>query len=205
MKKIKYIGTIITFNYFLSSCSFIFKPNADISQNIKQQETNIEDLLNGNYRYCSDPNPYPEDEPDVHRYCFTFTKTGEQVIGIYLYRAPKDTPYICIEGISEDNLVNGFGYESIGPSSDPYTEKDFSYLDRLPINNYLSYWDEVEPYQGGLNLKVGNPSLYKLSPPSDDKYTSYWATIRYKNAQLDLSSFEQVKVTNLPQYAECIN
>ena len=204
MEKIKYIGIVLAFNYLLNGCGFISKTHADISQNIKQKETNIENLPNGNYRYCSDLNPYPEDEPDVHRYCFTFTKTGNKVVGVYLYRVPKDTPSICIEGMVKGNLVNGLGYENIGPASKPYTEEDFSNLNELSPNPPLSYWDD-ELFQRGLNLKVDNPSLYELSSPSEDKYASYWATIRYKNAQLDLSNFEEIEVDSLPQFAKCTN
>lgn len=205
MEKIKYIGIVFAFNYLLSACGFISQTRANISQNANQEKTNIENLPNGNYRYCSDPNPYSEDEPDVHRYCFTFTKTGNKVVGVYLYRVPKDTPSICIEGMVKDNLVNGLGYENIGPGSKPYTEEDFSGLNELSQNQPLSYWDDEKLFQGGLNLKVDNPSLYELSPPSEDKYASYWATIRYENAQIDLNNFEQIEVGSLPQFSRCTN
>lgn len=204
MNNIKLISTIFICIKLLNGCSFASKSVVNSQQNINQNKTDIENLPNGNYRYCSDPNPYPEDEPDVHRYCFSFTKTGNRVVGGYLYRAPKDTPYICIEGTAKDNLVTGAGYEDIGPSTQPYTEEDFSYLNELPENPPLSYWDDVEHYQGGLNLKVANPSLYKLSS-FGDKYISYWATIRYENAQLYLNDFEQIKADSLQQYAECTN
>lgn len=47
-----------------------------------QSLTTIEDLADGNYRYCSDRNPYPgEDKPDGHRWCFDFLKMGTQIIG----------------------------------------------------------------------------------------------------------------------------
>ena len=204
MDKLKLVSILLICNILLSSCGLCPKSIANSQQNNKKNETNIENLTNGSYLFCSDRHPN-EDKIDAHRYCFTFTKTGKKIIGSYLYRAPKDTPVICVEGTVKDNLLNGFGYENIGPNSDPYTEEDFSYLNRLPINNYLSFWDDVEHYQGGLNLKAGRPSLYKLSPPSEDKYASFWATIRYKNVQLDLRNFEQIQVDSLPEFTNCTN
>lgn len=204
MKKIKYIGIIFAFSYLLNGCGFISKTHADISQNIKQEETTIENLPNGNYRYCSDPNPYPEDEPDVHRYCFTFTKTGNKVVGDYLYRAPKDTPYICLEGTAKNNLITGIGYEGISPGSQPYTEEEFSNLEELLSSKQLSYWDDLKVFQGGFNLKVGNPSWYKLSSTMNES-GSYWVTLRYGIAKFDLSNFEQIEVDSLPQFAKCTN
>ncbi|MGD1919853.1 MAG: hypothetical protein ACFCAD_13760 [Pleurocapsa sp.] len=204
MEKIKYISIIFAFTCLLNACNFNSKAQDNNSQNTEQDKATIENLPDGNYLYCSDPNPYPyEDKIDAHRYCFTFIKVEMKVVGGYFYTAPKDTPYICIEGKVKNNWVIGIGYEDIGPSSEPYTEEDFSYLNELPDNPPLGYWDDVEGFQGGFNLKVGNPSLYKLSSPSEDKYTSYWATKLYKNAQLNLSNFEHIEANNLPEYTGC--
>lgn len=205
MKKIKYIGIIFAFSCLLNACGFISQTNSDISQNANQKKTNIEDLSNGNYRYCSDPNPYPyENKMDAHRYCFTFTKTGNKVVGDYLYRAPKDTPYICLEGTAKNNLIAGVGYEGISPGSQPYTEEEFSNLEELSSSQQLSYWDNLKDFQGGLNLKVGNPSWYKLSSAMNEP-RSYWVTRRYGIAKFDLSNFEQIEVDSLPQFDKCTN
>jgi|GEM_PF-5841018 len=182
MKIFKNLWIICIANLLLISCSSNVQSTATIS---KQNEFSIEDLADGNYHYCSDPNLYPyEDKVDVHRYCFTFTKVGVEVIGEYLYRAPKDTPYICIEGKVNNDQVTGVGYEGIGPGSQPYTEEDFSDFEELPSSEQLRYWDDVEHYQGGLNLKVGNPSLYKLSPATEYEPGSYWASIRFENTNI---------------------
>ena len=205
MKKIKYIGIIFVFSYLLNGCDFISKTHADISQNIKLKETNIENLPNDNYSYCSDPNPYPyEDKIDAHRYCFIFTKTGNKIVGFYSYRAPKDTPQICIEGTPKSNLITGVGYEEISPGSQPYTEEEFSNLEELPLSKQLSYWDDLKGFQGGLNLKVGNPSWYKLSSAMNEP-GSYWVTRRYGIAKLDLSDFEYIEIDDLSQFAKCTN
>lgn len=203
MKIFKNLWIICIANLLLISCSSNVQSTATIS---KQNEFSIEDLADGNYHYCSDPNLYPyEDKVDVHRYCFTFTKVGVEVIGEYLYRAPKDTPYICIEGKVNNDQVTGVGYEGIGPGSQPYTEEDFSDFEELPSSEQLRYWDDVEHYQGGLNLKVGNPSLYKLSPAIENGHGSYWATQRYGIIEFDLSDFEQIEVNSLPEFTKCTN
>lgn len=196
-----WITAIFIFSYSLNACGFSSKTHTDILQSIKH----IEKLPNGNYRYCSDPNPYPEDEPDVHRYCFTFTKIGNKAIGHYLYRAPKDTAYICIEGTVKNNLITGIGYEGIGPGSRQYTEEEFSNFEELPSSEQLRYWDDVEHYQGGLNLKVGNPSWYKLSPAIDNEHGLYWVTQRYGIVKFDLSNFEQIEVNSLGELTQCTN
>ena len=204
MKKINFTCIIFTLNCLLNACGLSLKSSVDNLQTIKQDKTTIEDLSDGNYRFCSEPNPYPyEDKVDVHRYCFTFTKKDYRIIGKYSYRAPKDTPNICIDGTIKNNLITGVGYEEISPGSQPLTEEEFSNLEELPSSEQLEYWDDVEHYQGGLNLKIGNPSWYKLSTAIESEYESYWVTQSYEIVEFDLSNFEQIKVNNLPRFAKC--
>ncbi|MGL6338707.1 MAG: hypothetical protein ACRC80_06145 [Waterburya sp.] len=175
-------------------------------QDEPQEDILIENLVNGNYRFCSDPNPYPnDDEPDAHRYCFDFTKTGSKVTGSYLYRAPKDVPIICLEGVAQDNQVNGTGYEMIFGNSEPFTVNDFSDLQHTRSNPKLSYWDDVEMYQGGFNLKVSSPNLHSLMSPSTDKYATYSDVIRYDIAQLDLNGFEKIESAQIEAGKECVD
>lgn len=232
MKKSKLIPTILVFSLLLGSCrtsvnteidseeqqneeitvapetsdSEVAKTENNSINHSESSETKpdiiIEDLADGNYRFCSDAHPN-EDEPDVHRYCFNFTKTGKKVVGGYSYRAPKDTPIICLEGVVENNLVNGVGYQSRGPSSEPYTKDDFADLQNAQSNSTYSYWDDVDGFQGGFNLKVSSPNLHSLMPPSEDKHTSYWAVIRYDMVQLDLTDFKPVKSERVTDYQEC--
>ena len=205
MVNFKIINCIkITFicNILLSSCGLCPKSIANSQQNNKKNETNIENLTNGSYLFCSDRHPN-EDKMDAHRYCFTFTKTDAKVIGTYSYNAPKDTPFICIEGTLKDNLVTGIGYELIFGSPKPLTEKDFAYLKNPQLNEELSYWDNTHVYQGGMNLKVGSPNLHSLLPPSNNEFTTYWAVIRYDIAQLDLIDFELIKTFQGANFEEC--
>ena len=59
MKKIFItVGLIGAINLLLLSC-------ANTSTLADRNKSSIEDLADGNYRYCSDPNPYP-DKIDVH-------------------------------------------------------------------------------------------------------------------------------------------
>ena len=171
----------------------------------KQKEKHkiiIDNLADGNYQFCSDAHPN-ETKPDVHRYCFDFTKTGDKIIGSYLYRAPKDTPIICLEGVVENNLVNGVGYESTFGAPEPLTEKDFAYLEDAQYSSSYSYWDDSDVFQGGFNLKVSLPNLHSLMPPSEDKFATYWAVIRYDMVQLDLTNFEEIETEREITFEEC--
>ena len=161
----------------------------------------IEDLADGSYRFCSDVHPN-EIKPDAHRWCFDFNKTDKQVIGSYLYRAPKDVPIMCLEGVIEGNKVSGVGYEKIQyGETKPDIEKE-----KLKIHEHTSflseegYWDYFRHGgQGGNNLKVDSPHFYKLIEPEQPGY-NYWAWIRYDAARLDLSNFEKIESTSFPQF-----
>lgn len=52
----KKIGLVCLANLLLISCNFNGSNSSSIS---KQNKASIEDLADGNYRYFSDPNPYP--------------------------------------------------------------------------------------------------------------------------------------------------
>jgi hypothetical protein len=191
MEKTKYIGIILTFNYFLSACGFISQTHADITQNTSQEKTNIEDLPDGNYRYCSEPaSSVNINGSDSEAWCFEFNKMQKRVVGTYSYQAPKDTAHICINGIANKNKVIGVGYEEIQYSN---KKPDVS-KEKLAISQgektYIKegFWDNSDVYPNGFNLKVSSPHFYQLLEPEQTNNT-YWITIRFNDTELNLNNF----------------
>lgn len=196
MKKIKYPGIILAFNCLLSACGFVSQTHADITQNSSQEKTNIENLPDGNYRYCSEPpSDYNAaergDDPDSYRWCFDFSKLENKVVGEYIYWAPWDTPMICLEGIAKKNQVHGVGYELTYGSPEPFSEEQLITPHDNSSNSKLSIWDNQERLPGGQNLKVGTRKVHSLGGDNG----SYYAWLLYDFAQLNLNKLEQRKYT----------
>ena len=194
MAKLKFIIIVTVFNYFLNACSFGSETYADSSQNIKQDKTKIGNLLDGNYRYCSKPSSGYEssqygDHPDSYRWCFDFHKNDSEIVGEYIYWAPWDTPWICIQGTVKNNLVNGKGYELIYGASEPFTEEELIRTRNSLPSSKLFIWDNHKSLQNGKNLKVGSRKVHSLGGAN----RSYYAWIRYEVAQLNLDKFEKRK------------
>ena len=67
----------------------------------------VESMPSGNYRFCVNP-PSQEIEPDGFRSdfgpCFLFQKTGDRVVGIYLFSENDDA---CVSGSVRGNVVRG--------------------------------------------------------------------------------------------------
>ena len=68
----------------------------------------ISTLHNGNYQFCSKPQPQNLDGAGV---CFNFTKIGDRVDGYYAY--PHTDDFICLRGKVSGNTVRG---EALGIS-----------------------------------------------------------------------------------------
>ena len=186
MKKVKYIGIIFAFNCLLSACGLLSQTRGNISQNANQERTNIENLPDGNYRYCSEPDI---NSSDGESWCFNFNKKEFDVVGTYSYWAPKDTRQICIEGEAEGNTIVGIGYEEIEyGNTKPDIEKE-----KVAISNDISFtskegfWDKPG-LPNGLNLKVREPKFYKLFEPEQTN-NYYWIWVSFNYAELDLSKF----------------
>ncbi|KAI9134410.1 hypothetical protein [Acaryochloris sp. CCMEE 5410] len=67
--------------------------------------SNLESLANGNYQFCSKPEP--DDGRDGDGVCFVFAKLGDRVDGYYGY--PHSEVYVCVRGRVEGNQVSGYG------------------------------------------------------------------------------------------------
>jgi hypothetical protein len=171
------------------------------SQNISnqeelQQEVTIEDLPDGNYKFCSKPASVENITGfDGEAWCFEFNKFNTNIVGTYSFQAPKDTSQICIEGVVESDQVNGIGYERIEyGETKPDIEKEKSRISQNTL--YVSkegYWDN--PQKGdqiGNNLKTITPHFYKFHEP-EKPGNGYAIWIRYDIVQLDLNKFEQRK------------
>lgn len=161
--------TIFLFS-ILTFCSCIFLRSAVSSDN---RET-IENLADGNYRYCSEPASIENMHGfDGEAWCFEFHKKGMNVVGTYRYQAPKDTAYICIDGIVEDNLITGIGYEIVQyGETKPDVHQEIREIPRsTQFMSENGYWDD---YREANNLKVGSPSFYKLIEP-EQPGSDYWA------------------------------
>jgi hypothetical protein len=60
-------------------------------------------LANGNYQFCSEPNP--NDWRDGAGVCLNFAKAEDRIDGYYGY--PHSDVFICIRGISLDDTITG--------------------------------------------------------------------------------------------------
>lgn len=173
----------------------------------------IEDLADGNYRFCSKPASVEDINGfDGEAWCFEFNKYNSNVVGTYSYQAPKDTAQICIEGVAKGDQVNGVGYEMIQyDETKPDIEKE-----KLQFSQFTSkrdFWDDSDVYQGGFNLKVGSPHFHQLIEPEQEG-NSYWAWIRFDIVELNLRNFYQrelrkynylEKVKEIIPVSKCVN
>lgn len=67
------------------------------------QKVNIASLANGNYQFCSQPDP--QDWRDGAGVCANFQKMGNHFNGYYGY--PHSDNFICIKGDIKNNLIAG--------------------------------------------------------------------------------------------------
>ncbi|MBD2344163.1 hypothetical protein [Anabaena subtropica] len=70
---------------------------------ISEKKINIANLANGNYQFCSQPDP--KDWQDGAGVCANFHKTGNRFDGYYGY--PHSDNFICIRGNLKGNLIAG--------------------------------------------------------------------------------------------------
>ncbi len=193
MKNIKYIGIILAFTFLLNSCVFISKNYADISQDINKEEADIENLPNGNYRYCSEPASQPNtNDFDGEAWCFEFSKESDNIVGTYSYQAPKDTRQICIEGEAEGNNITGVGYEIIeyGKTKPDLEQEKIEISKDMVFTSKEDFWDNYDFVQNSFNLKAYSPHFYRLLKPLKPG-NNYMAWIRFENVELNLSNFHQ--------------
>jgi hypothetical protein len=201
-----------------SSLINVSKESKNISnQEELQQEVAIEDLPDGNYRFCSKPASIENINGfDGEAWCFEFNKFNSNVVGTYSYQAPKDTAQICIEGFATDDQVKGIGYQLIqyGETKPDIEEEKLRISHDTSFVSKEGYWDNSQRGdETGNNLKVGFPNFYKLIEPEQEG-NDYWVWMRFDIAQLDLSklyqrelrtSRYQRKLREVIPVANCVN
>jgi hypothetical protein len=83
-----------------------------ITRQISQAPSTIQNLPNGNYRFCSKPFiPQASTGYFSTGYCFLFRKVGSRIVGDY-YLPHTDSGSICISGTLKNNTVTGEAWES---------------------------------------------------------------------------------------------
>ncbi|MBU7585383.1 MAG: hypothetical protein KAF91_21255 [Nostoc sp. TH1S01] len=133
---------------------------------LTNQPVNIASLGNGNYQFCSQPDP--QDWRDGAGVCFNFTKTGNQVNGYYGY--PHSDQFICVRGIVDSDRITGEGLSMVWdiPQKHPPDSAEFK-------------WDAEE------HLTLSQANI--LNTVNVDEDSATW--ILYRKASLNLEGFYQ--------------
>ncbi len=134
----------------------------------QQQSPAINALANGDYQFCSQPDP--GDWRDGAGVCFIFQKTNQRVDGYYGY--PHSDNFICIKGTIQNTLLHG---EALATSWEGMEWKD------IPQGEFK--WDEEE------RLVLSHAE--QLPPHKTPEGQVY--QILFHNARLDLRGFYQYK------------
>ncbi|OCQ97111.1 hypothetical protein BCD64_16145 [Nostoc sp. MBR 210] len=130
------------------------------------QAVNIASLVNGQYQFCSQPDP--QDWRDGAGVCFNFSKTGNQVNGYYGY--PHSDQFVCVRGIADKNRITGEGLSIVWdiPQKNTVDSAEFK-------------WDAEE------NLTLSQANILNTANVDEDSAT--W--ILYRKASLNLEGFYQ--------------
>jgi hypothetical protein len=102
-------------------------------------QTSIQDLPNGNHRFCSNPPPssvVSDEEFAAAGYCFVFRKTGNRVIGHFFDMSTYGEEGVCATGTLSGNTVTGEALQSFTPENEPLPV-DPGFQGSNPVN-----WDD---------------------------------------------------------------
>lgn len=138
----------------------------------------IEDLPDGNYRFCSDPSPSSGSESGM---CFRFQKAGDRVVGNY-QPANSQQASLCIAGRINRSTINGEATDFSSPTAEP-----------LQLRPELQGGDLVNWNAAATTDHLKVASGQAIDPPKPDSAASVVPTgsIRFRQASLDLSNFHQ--------------
>lgn len=129
------------------------------------QKVNIASLANGNYQFCSQPDP--QDWRDGVGVCANFQKIGNRFDGYYGY--PHSDSFICIRGEIKNSLIAGKALSIL------WTDEQNN---NLPTSAFK--WDSEE------RLTLSQGKLINAAKHEDDVQ---W--IVYNQALLNLEGFYQ--------------
>jgi hypothetical protein len=226
MKIIKAIASFTVVSLFLSNCTLPaetvpFQANqaketvnnqapTDGSSKQEQKENlprnlpyeSVENLLDGSHRLCTEPlfPQLPEErQKQIYVWCFSFRKNGNNIVGIYTYRAPKDTARICVNGKVKDNIIRGSGYEIVEGGSNPVklAQKDF-----IRFYNNGTWDDNLRGEKAANYLRVSMPHLFRTGRYTDNS-NRYYAWIRYENITFDMNQFYQRSIESYLLPKQC--
>lgn len=151
---------------------------APIPVNIKDRtQSAIATLTNGNYQYCSQPDPH--DWRDGAGVCFNFAKIGDRVNGYYGY--PHSDNFICVKGQVNGNLITG---EALTIS---WADNQWRNIPKSAFK-----WDS----EGRLTLSQGNI----IRTLNDAEGRTTW--ILFRNASLNISGFYQYNTPRMKPPSE---
>lgn len=128
--------------------------------------TNIANLADGNYQFCSQTDP--QDWRDGAGVCLNFTKTGNYVDGYYGY--PHSSHFICLRGTVERNKIAGEALEILWDNNQQH---------QIPKSAFP--WDS----EGRLILNQGNIM------PTFNQGEDATEMILYRSAVLNIEGFHQ--------------
>ncbi|YAF97174.1 MAG: hypothetical protein AB3A66_05775 [Nodularia sp. CChRGM 3473] len=157
------VGSLISYNQ-VKGQQISFFPHQNFW--LAAQSVNIADLADGNYQFCSQPDP--QDWRDGAGVCLNFQKAGNRVDGYYGY--PHSDNFICIQGTVDKNQIAGEALEILWGGNQQH---------KIPQSAFK--WDS----EGRLTLSQGN--IMHSANNDEDAVKK----ILYRQASLNIQGFYQ--------------
>lgn len=153
-----------------------------------QAESQIQNLQNGNYKFCSNPPPTNQASSasmENAGYCFMFRKKGNRLVGNYYDARSFGEVSVCVTGTLSNNILTGEAVELVGDigrqSSPPSSE-----------GTQLVKWDK----QG--YLRVAGAKVIRRTQTGS-------RTVHYRRALLNLNGFYRYKPGERQPPTNCFN
>jgi hypothetical protein len=148
----------------------------------------IQNLPNGNYRFCSNPprSPVVSDKEFLAAgHCFLFRKTGNRIIGVFSDMSTYGEVGVCARGTVRGNSITGEAIE-VFPSED------------LPM--------PAKPeFQGATLMNWNNKGYLKVAKAIYNEKGGYVSSIHYRAATLNLGSFYRYNAGTQSPPTSCQN
>jgi hypothetical protein len=143
----------------------------------RQAQLTISALADGNYQFCSQPDP--RDWRDGAGICFNFAKKNQAIDGYYGY--PHSDSFVCIRGQVMRNSIVGKALALSWPGQERFA---------IPPTKFA--WDA----EGRLYLNQGE--IQRQS--GRDQLQERW--VAFKAAELDISNFHQYDAPRMKPVTE---